>query len=76
MVPGAKVSPGLWLDVIVEPQLSESVGSVQVTVATQASASVSWVMFAGVPEMAGASSSVTVIVKLALELLPLTSMEV
>ena len=41
MVPGAKVSPGLWLDVIVELQLSESVGSVQVTVATQASASVS-----------------------------------
>ena len=76
VVPGANVSPGLCVEVIVEPQLSESVGSVHVTVATQASASVFWSMFAGVPEMAGASLSVTVTSNEDVVVFPLTSSEV
>ncbi len=73
VVPGANVSPGLWVEVIVEPQLSESVGSVHVTVATQASASVFWSMFAGVSAMTGASSSVMVTVKLEVVWFPAAS---
>ena len=64
-MPTANVAPGLWVDVkLVTAQLSVDVGSVQVTAALQLPASLVCVMSAGVPAMAGASSSVTVMVKL------------
>ena len=73
VVPTEKVSPEPWEDVIVEEQLSESVGSVQVTTALQSPASLVWVMFEGMPEMAGASTSLTVIVKDVVVVLPQSS---
>ena len=73
VVPTAKVSPEPWEDVIVEEQLSESVGSVQVTTALQSPASLVWLMFEGMPEMAGASTSLTVTVKDVVVVLPQSS---
>jgi len=74
-VPTANVSPGLWLEVrLATAQLSEAVGSTQVTDALQLPASLVWVMLAGVPEMTGSSSSVTVMLKLAVVVLPAASL--
>ena len=65
MVPTAKVSPGLWVEVNVSTlQLSAAVGAVQVTAVEQSPASAVWEMSAGVPEMVGFSLSVTVTLKL------------
>ena len=66
-----KLSPLLWVEVrLARPQLSAAVGAVHVTVAVQDPGSESWLMLAGVPLMAGASSSVTVTVKLDVLSLP------
>ena len=76
-MPTANVSPGLWVDVnVAMAQLSAAVGSVQVTAALQLPRSLACVMSAGVPEMAGFSSSVTVTVKLLVVVLPAASMAV
>ena len=58
------------------PQLSESVGAVQVTTALHRPASAFWVMSEGIPAMAGSSSSVTVTVKLAVVTLLWMSVDV
>jgi len=77
VAPTAKVSPGLWLDVNVSTaQLSDAVGSVQLTTAEQSPASAVWVMSAGVPLMVGSSSSVTVTVKELVVVLPWMSVAV
>ena len=73
-MPTANVAPGLWVDVkLVTAQLSEAVGAVQVTAALQSPASLVCVMSSGVLAMAGASLSVTVMVKLAVVVLPAAS---
>ena len=70
-MPTANVAPGLWVDVkLVTAQLSVDVGSVQVTAALQLPASLVCVMSAGVPAIAGSSSSVTVTLKLDVLTLP------
>ena len=76
-MPTANVSPGLWVDVnVAMAQLSAAVGSVQVTAALQLPRSLACVMSAGVPEMAGFSSSVTVMSKDAVLTLPWMSVDV
>jgi len=57
-------------------QLSEAVGSVHVTTALQLPASLVCVMSAGVPEITGSSSSVTVMLKLDVVELPAASIAV
>ena len=58
MAPIVKVSPGLWLDVIVTtPELSLAVGGVHVTTAVDKPSSVVWVTSAGVPIITGSSLS-------------------
>ena len=65
MVPKAKVSPESWVEVkLVTLQLSSAVGADQVTSALHKPASLDTVMLAGVPEIAGACVSLTVMVKL------------
>ena len=60
VVPIAKASPGLWLDVsVTSPELSSAVGSVHVTTAFDEPLSVFCVTSAGMPEMVGSSESVT-----------------
>ena len=77
MVPTAKESPLLWVDVREDrAQLSPAVGSVQVTAAEHTPASLVWVMLEGVPLMLGAASSVTVTVKVAVVVLPEASVAV
>ena len=64
VVPTAKVLPEAMSEVKVDTaQLSEAVGSVQLTAAEQLPASLVCVMSAGMPLMLGASSSVTVTLK-------------
>ena len=76
MVPTSNVSPLLWVEVkLVTAQLSASVGTVQVTTALQLSASLDTVMSSTVL-MVGASSSVTVMVKVAVLELELASVAV
>ena len=75
--PTEKVSPLLWVEVTVGvPQLSADVGSIQVTTAPQLPASLLTEMSAGVPLIVGASSSVTVTVKVAVVSLPSASVAV
>jgi len=70
-VPTANVSPGLCVEVnVATAQLSDVVGSVQLTAALQSPASLVCVMSAGVPAIAGSSSSVTVTLKLDVLTLP------
>ena len=73
MVPTAKVSPGLWVLVRVCEQLSVAVGAVQVTAAPQMPASLFADRLPGLPAMTGFSLSVTVMVKLAVVVLPAAS---
>ena len=61
---------------LVTPQLSEAVGAVHVTSVVQAPASAFWLMLLGMPLMAGASSSVTVTVKVLVVVLPWMSVAV
>jgi len=61
---------------VVTAQLSEDVGATQFTTALQLPASLLTVMLAGVPLMLGASSSVTVTVKLDVVVLPAASIAV
>ena len=76
-MPTGKLSPLLWVEVKVDvAQLSEVVGSVQLTAAAQRPASLVCMMSAGVPLMVGASPSVTVTVKLAVAVLPWISVAV
>ena len=75
--PTGKVSPLLCEEVnVAMAQLSAPVGSVQLTTAEQLPASLVCVMLAGVPLRDGASSSVTVTVKLAVVVLPAPSVAV
>jgi len=75
--PTGNVAPGLCEDVrLATAQLSVAVGSVHVTTALQLPASLVCVMSAGVPLMLGASSSVTVTVKLDVAVLPWMSVAV
>ncbi len=77
VTPISKKFPEEELQVTISiPQLSEAVGSVQVTTAPQTPGSLVWVMSAGMPLIVGASSSVTVTVKLAVVLVPLESVAV
>ena len=77
MVPTAKASPLLWLEVnVATAQLSAAEGSAQVMTAEQSPASAVWVMSAGMPLMDGSSSSVTVMSKLAVLLFPWMSVAV
>ena len=77
MVPTAKVSPLLWVEVNVDTaQLSDAVGSVQLTAAEQLPASLVCVMSAGMPLMVGSSSSVTVTLKVDEVVLPWMSVAV
>ena len=76
VVPTAKASPLLCVDVSVAEQLSEAVGAVQETMASHSPASLDTAMSAGVSAMAGSSSSVTVTVKEADVLLPAASVAV
>ena len=77
VVPRLKVSPLSWVDVNVETaQLSAEVGAVHVTTALQAGVSFVCEMLAGVPEMEGSSSSVTVTEKLEVEVFPWMSVAV
>ncbi len=62
VVPTGKKSPELCEDVIVTPQLSVSVGTVQLTIAPQSPASLDTVMSCGQSEITGASVSSTVTV--------------
>ena len=65
MLPTVNVSPGPCEEVnVATPQLSVDVGSVQLTTALQSPAWLVWLKSAGVPAMAGTSSSVTVTSKL------------
>ena len=73
VVPTANVSPGSWVEVMVAPQLSDTVGAVQPTAAPQMPASLDWLISVGVPVMEGASLSVTVTVKEAVAVLPAAS---
>ena len=76
-MPTANVAPGLWVDVkLVTAQLSEADGAVQVTAALQSPASLVCVMSSGVLAMAGASSSVMLMSKLAVAVLPAASIAV
>ena len=69
--PTAKVSPGdASPEKVSTAQLSDAVGSVQVTTALHWPASLDTVRSAGVPEIAGSSSSVTVTVKVEVVVLP------
>jgi heme A synthase len=77
VVPTANVAPGACVEVNeATSQLSEDVGASHVTTAEQLPASAVWVMSAGVPAIAGFSSSVTVMVKLVEESLPWMSVAV
>ena len=77
MAPTEKVAPGLCEEVnVAMAQLSAAVGSVQATSAEQLPASLVWVMSAGMPLMAGSSSSVTVTVKVLVVVLPWMSVAV
>ena len=77
VVPTAKASPGLCVEVKVSTaQLSLAVGSVHVTAAEQSPASLVCVMSAGVPAMTGSSSSVTVMSKDEVVVLPWMSVAV
>ena len=76
-MPTAKVSPLLWVEVNVDTaQLSDAVGSVQLTAAEQLPASLVCVMSAGMPLMVGSSSSVTVTLKVDEVVLPWMSVAV
>ena len=76
-MPTGKESPLLCVDVkLVTPQLSSEVGAVQVAMAAQALASLDRLMSAGMPAMDGASLSVTVMSKLAVVMLPASSVAV
>ena len=71
MVPVGNVSPESCEEVKVDtPQLSDAVGAVQVTSEVHAPASESWLMLEGMPAITGASSSVTVTVKVLVAVLP------
>ena len=70
------MSPLLCVEVRVAVQLSEAVGAVQLTAAEQLPASAVCVMSAGTPLMTGVSLSWTVTVKVAVVVLPLTSVAV
>ena len=77
VVPKANESPLLCVEVKVSTaQLSVVVGAVQVTMAAQLPASADCVMSAGVPLMAGSSSSVTVTSKELVVVLPWMSVAV
>src|ERR1041385_184488 len=71
VVPTGKVSPGLWSQFsgTVPAQLSVAVGAVQLTTAPHRALSVSWEMLFGQPLISGGSSSLTVTVKVQVELL-------
>ena len=76
-MPTANVSPESWVEVkLGTPQLSAAVGAVHVTTALQLPVSLVWLMSAGMPLMLGASSSVTVTVKLDVVTLPWMSVAV
>ena len=77
MVPTLKVSPLLWVEVnVLIAQLSSVVGSAHVTTALHTPASAVWVMLAGISEMVGSSSSVTVTLKVLVDELPWMSVAV
>ena len=77
VVPTSNVSPLLWVELRVVPgQLSSAVGAVQVTSALHRPTSLDTMMLLGVSEMVGASSSVTVMVKLAVDEFPWMSVAV
>ena len=73
VVPPVKVAPGLWLLVSVVLQLSVAVGSVQLKVALQLSASMERVVSLGIPLMVGGTVSITVTLKVAVVVLPTLS---
>ena len=76
-MPTAKASPLLWVEVnVATPQLSLAEGAGQLTTAEQLPASLDWLTLDGIPEITGASSSVTVTAKLAEVELPAASMAV
>ena len=77
VVPTGKVSPEAASPTIESiPQLSAAVGAVQFTTALQFPASLVWVMSVGMSEITGASSSVSVTVKLEVVVLPAMSVAV
>ena len=77
MVPTGKASPLLCEDGKVSTaQLSDAVGAVHDTAAEQLPASLVCVISAGMPLMAGSSSSVTVTLKLLDVVLPAASVAV
>ena len=76
MVPTSKESPGLCVDVMTAEQLSAVVGAAQVTAVSHSPVSAVCVMLAGIPEMVGASSSVMVMSKDVVVLLPQSSVAV
>ena len=57
VVPGAKTSPGLCVLVSVTEQLSDAVGAIQLTIASQTPASVDTVISVGQPVITGNSVS-------------------
>ena len=76
-MPRAKLLPGAWLELIPAiPQLSPPEGAAQLAVPVQAPLLVFTVSPDGSPLSVGSSSSVTVIVKLALLLFPAPSVAV
>ena len=77
VVPRKKVVPEATSGVNVSmAQLSDAVGSVQVTAVVQSPASVVTVMSAGIPLMVGTSLSVTVMLKLSVVAFPAASVAV
>lgn len=74
VVPTGNESPESWVDVREPtPQLSSEVGSVQDTVVLQIPWSAEPLIFEGIPEMVGSSSSVIVMKKLVALRLPAAS---
>ena len=77
MAPTGNESPELALpENVAIPQLSFAVAAVNVTTAAHCSASAVWVMSEGVPAMTGSSSSVTVMSKVEVAVLPEASVAV
>ena len=71
MVPTGQVEPGAWSgEKVSMAQLSDAVGSVQVTAAEQLRASLVCVMLEGTLEITGASLSVIVTLNCTLVLFP------
>lgn len=71
VVPFGKVEPGLWEAVKVAAQLSDTNGGVQLTVALQDAPAVA-VILGGQPVKTGLSASVTVTLKVQVDVFPLS----